>query len=133
MKCPVCRAIYRSSRINEDSPVISSTCCRRCGVDLAPLISLHDLAILHHRAAIQSFQSGDLVAAIAQNQHAIAIHSHNADFQVFAGQILALQGEFDLAIAAWRKAMEISPQQPKAAEFLQLLESELTQSCIISK
>jgi tetratricopeptide (TPR) repeat protein len=131
MKCPVCRAIYRPSRINEDSPVISSTCCRRCSVDLAPLISLHDLALLHHRAAIQSFKSGDLVAAIAQNQHAIAIYFHNADFHVFAGQILALQGEFNLAIAAWHKAMEISPQQTKAHEFLQLLESELTQSCLV--
>lgn len=121
MKCPVCRAIYRPSRITTDFRLIASTSCRRCGVDLAPLISLHDLALWHHRAAIQSFQSGDLVKAITQNQHAIAIDSRNADFHVFAGQILALQGEFNLAIAAWHKAMEISPQHPKAAKFLQLL------------
>jgi Flp pilus assembly protein TadD len=79
------------------------------------------LALWHHREAIQAFKLGDLVEAIAQNQQAIALHSRNADFYVFAGQILALQGEFNHAIAAWHKAMEISPKHPKATEFLQLL------------
>jgi len=121
MKCPVCRAIYRPSRINEDSCLISSTCCRRCGVDLAPLICLHDLALWHYPEAIQSFKSVDLVKAISQNQQAIALDSRNADFYVLSGQILALQGELDLAIAAWHKAMAISPKHSKAVEFLQLL------------
>ncbi len=121
MKCPVCRAIYRPSRINEDSRLIASTCCQRCGVDLASLICLHDLALWHHREAIQFFKSGDLMEAIAQNQQAIALDSRNADFYVISGQVFALLGEFEQAIATWNKAMGISPKHPKAVEFLQLL------------
>jgi hypothetical protein len=97
MKCPVCRAIYRPSKIGEDSRLIASTCCHRCGVDLAPLICLHDLALWHHREAIQSFKSGDLMEAISQNKQAIALYSSNADFYVLAGQAFALLGEFEQA------------------------------------
>lgn len=121
MKCPVCRAIYRPSRINEDSRSIASTSCHRCGVDLAPLICLHDLALWHHREAIQAFKSGDLMEAISQNQRAISLYSSNADFYVLAGQVFALLGELGEAIAAWHKAIEISPKHPKAGELLRIL------------
>jgi tetratricopeptide (TPR) repeat protein len=121
MKCPVCRAIYRPSKIGEDSRLIASTCCHRCGVDLAPLICLHDLALWHHREAIQSFKSGDLMEAISQNKQAIALYSSNADFYVLSGQAFALLGEFEQAIAAWLKAIEINPKHPKAGELLRIL------------
>lgn len=121
MKCPVCRAIYRPSRINEDSRSIASTSCHRCGVDLAPLICLHDLALWHHREAIQSFKSGDLMEAISQNQRAISLYSSNADFYVLAGQVFALLGELEEASAAWHKAIEINPKHPKAGELLRIL------------
>ena len=121
MKCPVCRAIYRPSRINEDSRSIASTSCHRCGVDLDPRICLHDLALWHHREAIQSFKSGDLMEAISQNQRAISLYSSNADFYVLAGQVFALLGELEEAIAAWHKAVKIDPKHPKAGELLRIL------------
>jgi tetratricopeptide (TPR) repeat protein len=114
MKCPVCRAIYRPSELSTD--------CRRCGVDLAPLINLYDLALWHHRQAIQLLESGDRVAAIAQNNQALTLHRSNADFHVLAGQLLALQGEFRQAIASWQKAQQLSPQHPKAGVLLQFLQ-----------
>ena len=62
--------------------------------------------------------------AISQNQRAIALYSSNADFYVLAGQVFALLGELEEAIAAWHKAIAISPQHPKAVKFLQLLETD---------
>lgn len=107
MKCPVCRATYRSGAI-----------CHRCGVDLTPLIHLHDQAIWHHRQAIQAFQSGDYATAIAHNGQAITLHTQQPDFHALAGQLLALQGDFPKAIAAWKIAQRLDPKHPTATVFL---------------
>lgn len=116
MKCPVCRAPYRP-----DSATAEATqSCRRCGVNLSPLIQLHDRAIWHHRQAIQAFRAGDYDTAIASNNQAIALWSH-ADFHAFAGQLWALQGEFLQAIAAWKTAQQLDPQQAIAQAGLQCL------------
>ena len=126
MKCPVCRAPYRpasaSSAADSDAahanPALRSALCRRCGVDLSPLIQLHDRAIWHYRQAIQAFRAGDYAVAIASNDQAIALWS-NADFHAFAGQLWALQGEFLQAIAAWKIAHQLDPQQAIAHAGLQ--------------
>lgn len=119
MKCPVCRAPYRASEKVENSNPVSTYFCRRCGVDLTPLIHLHDRAIWHHHQAIQALQARDLQAAKQSNDRALALYGDRADFHALAGQILALQGEFISAIAAWQKALQISPQHPSASKFLQ--------------
>ncbi|MBW4658591.1 MAG: hypothetical protein KME15_07945 [Drouetiella hepatica Uher 2000/2452] len=116
MKCPVCRALYRPASATAEA----AQSCRRCGVNLSPLIQLHDRAVWHHRQAIQAFRAGDYATAIASNNQAIALWS-NADFHAFAGQLWALQGEFPQAIAAWKAAQQIDSQQAIAHTALQYL------------
>jgi tetratricopeptide (TPR) repeat protein len=131
MKCPVCRAPYRSASASfaaspfasEANPASRSQLCRRCGVDLSSLIQLHDQAIWHHRQAIQAFKVADYEAAAVSNNQAIAFWSSNADFYGFAGQLWALQGEFPQAIAAWKKAQQLDPQQTIAHAGLHYLTS----------
>jgi tetratricopeptide (TPR) repeat protein len=110
MKCPVCRAIYRPA---------PSPNCRRCGVDLSPLIRLHDQAVWHHRQAIQELQAGRYAEATVSNQQALALNASSDDFQALAGQLWALQGEFRPAIAAWKRARHLNPQHPTATRCLQ--------------
>jgi len=126
MKCPVCRAPYRPApaplaAASEENSAPRSSLCRRCGVDLSPLVQLHNQAIWHHRQAIQALKAGNADAAIASNNQAIALWSSNADFHAFAGQLWALQGELPQAIAAWEKAQRIDPQQTIAHRALQSL------------
>lgn len=113
MKCPVCCAIYRPA-------VPPSYLCRRCGVDLSPLIDLHDRAIWHHRQAIASFKAGDRAAATRQNDLALALYPNHHNFQAFAGQLRALEGEFATAIAAWKQAQQLAPQHPIASNCLEI-------------
>jgi tetratricopeptide (TPR) repeat protein len=119
MKCPVCRAIYRSSGKGENVNFPSEHLCRRCGGDLTSLIHLHDQAIWHHRQAIQALQSGDYQGSMHRNNQALALYANHADFHALAGQLWALQGEFEAAIAAWQKAQQLSPQHPTASACLQ--------------
>jgi tetratricopeptide (TPR) repeat protein len=131
MKCPVCRAPYRSPALKpqgadpEDSTPVTLPAaalnCRRCGVDLAPLIRLSDQAIWHHRQAIQSFSAGDYAIAIAHNNQALALNTQQADFHALAGQLWALQGDMTRAIAAWKTAQHLNPQHPTATAYLQQL------------
>ena len=110
MQCPVCRAVYRPSPTHS---------CRRCGLDLSPLITLYDQALWHHRQALESFRAVDYSGAIAENDRALALIPNQPDFQAFAGQLLACQGEFAKAIAAWKKALQLDPHQKKAEACLQ--------------
>ena len=116
MKCPVCRAIYRvTNSIEQTKP------CHRCGADLAPLIQLHDRAIAHHRQAITHFTAGELPAAILANNKAIGLHSQNADFHAFAGQLIALTGDFNKAIRSWQVAQKLDPKNTLASNCLEIL------------
>jgi tetratricopeptide (TPR) repeat protein len=110
MKCPVCRAVYKPS---------PEQACRRCGADLAALIRVHDQAVWHYRAAITALESRDLSRAQEQIGRALFLHSQNADYHAFAGQLWALQGNFQGAIAAWRKATAIDAKHPTALNALQ--------------
>jgi Tfp pilus assembly protein PilF len=112
MKCPVCRATYRMPE-----SVALTKPCHRCGADLAPLIQLHDRAIAHHRLAIAHFAADDLSAATIENDRAIALHSQNAGFHAFAGQLFALQGQFDRAMRSWQIAQQIDPNNTFASIF----------------
>jgi tetratricopeptide (TPR) repeat protein len=104
MKCPVCRATYRvNASADRTKP------CHRCGADLAPLIQIRDLAIAHHRQAIAQFTAGDLQAATVENDQAIALHSQHPAFHAFAGQLFAVQGQFDRAVRAWQFAQQLDP------------------------
>jgi tetratricopeptide (TPR) repeat protein len=120
MKCPVCRAHYRSSGVgNSHSHSLSDPLnCHRCGVDLSPLIHIHDQAIWYYRQAIQALQTGDYDTAIAWNNQALTLNNSNADFHALAGQLWALQGEFQWAIGAWEKAQQLNPQHPKVQTYL---------------
>jgi Tfp pilus assembly protein PilF len=115
MKCPVCRATYR---VTESLDLAKP--CHRCGADLAPLIQLHDRAIAHHRLAIAHFAADDLSAAMVSNDRAIALHSQNAGFHAFAGQLFALQGEFDRAMRSWQVAQQLDPRNTLASTATQL-------------
>ena len=117
MKCPVCRAVYRvTNSIEQTKP------CHRCGADLAPLIQLHDRAIAHHRQAIIHFTTGAVPEAILANDRAISLHTQNADFHAFAGQLFALSGEFDLAIRSWQFARKLDPKNILASNCLELFD-----------
>ena len=119
MKCPVCRATYRPQRSPHPN-------CHRCGVDLTPLVEIHDRAVWHHRQAIASFQSGDYATATIHNNRALTLYPNHPDFQAFAGQLWALQGEFALAYSAWKKVQQLNPQHPTASQcLLQLFQLDL--------
>jgi Flp pilus assembly protein TadD len=117
MKCPVCRATYRSTGGSEPQP------CHRCGADLAPLIRLHDRAIAHHRQAIALFAAGNLLEAMAENDRAIALHAQQPLFQAFAGQLWACQGNFDQAVRSWQLAQRLEPNNQIAADCLGLIKA----------
>ncbi len=120
MKCPVCRATYRNT---SSSATLEVAPCHRCGADLAPLIQLHDRAIHHHRTAIAQFESGDLNAAIASNQQAIALHSQHPKFHAFAGQLWAVQGDFHAAVRSWKIAQKLDPKDAIVTDCLAILET----------
>ena len=111
MKCPVCHASYRPPAL----------LCRRCGVDLSPLIRLRDQAVWHHQQAIQYLEAGQYAEAIAENDQAIALHHQQAEFHALAGQLWALQGKFDRAIDDWKTAQALDPKHPIAAACLDSL------------
>ena len=117
MKCPVCRATYRVT----ESTVLAKP-CHRCGADLAPLIQLHDRAIAHHRQAITNFTAGDMQEAMLANNKAIALHTQNADFHAFAGQLFALTGEFDRAVRSWQVAQKLDPKNMLASNCLEIFD-----------
>lgn len=141
MKCPVCRATYRSSGVRAQGLGARENAnphtrnllpdplnCHRCGVDLSPLIHIHDRAIWYHRQAIQALQAGDYPAATTWNNQALALNVNNAAFHTLAGQLWALQGEFRQALAAWEKARQLNPQHPTANAYLQGLEEIAAQT-----
>lgn len=115
MHCPVCRAVYRPP----------SGSCRRCGVDLLPLIEIRDRAIWYHKQALDSLARGDFKGSIVDNQKALALHRGNADFHVLAGRLQALEGNLKQAIANWQYALSLDPQHPQALKFLQILTGAL--------
>jgi tetratricopeptide (TPR) repeat protein len=125
MKCPVCRATYR--------PASKNQLCHRCGADLSLLIELYDQAIGHHRQAIAHFAAGDLTAAIAANNQAIALHSQQPKFHAFAGQLSALQGEFALAIRSWQLAQKLDPQAISNIPYLTRCPDAITGAIQIGK
>lgn len=141
MKCPVCRATYRSKRESSASsqPVndlaasklegisAQATCqCHRCGADLTKLVHIYDQAVKHYQEAIASFHRGEHAQAKLQNQQAIALNQDLADFHAFAGQLLAMEGEFSKAISAWQQAVRLEPDHKLAQNCLHLLH-QLTQ------
>ncbi len=113
MNCPVCRAVYRP---NPQSPI-----CRRCGVDLSPLIQIHDQALWYYRRALRLLADGNYAEAKATNEQALALHHGNADFHALAGRLWALEGELQQALASWRRALMLDPQNRSASRCLQSL------------
>ncbi|NJM47336.1 MAG: hypothetical protein HC860_15235 [Alkalinema sp. RU_4_3] len=116
MKCPVCRATYRKAE--PAKPKL----CHRCGADLSPLVALLDQAIAYHRRAIEQFIAGDLGAAMADNDRAIALYSQDPNFHAFAGQLWALQGKFGQADRSWQLAEAIDPKNKFAVDCLDVLD-----------
>jgi tetratricopeptide (TPR) repeat protein len=125
MKCPVCRATYRSSSVvnsqlnSQPHSLSNSLNCHRCGIDLSPLIRIHDQSIGYHRRAIQALQEKNYSVAADWNHQALGLSNNNADFHALAGQLLALQGKFQEAIGAWEKAVKLNAQHPTARLYLQ--------------
>lgn len=117
MKCPVCSATYRRPESIELPP------CHRCGADLTPLIQIHNQAIAHHRQAIAEFTSGEYFRSIEQNEKAIVLNSQESTFHAFAGQLWAVQGQFELAMRSWQIAQKLDPQNPTVSACLELLNS----------
>ncbi len=116
MKCPVCRATYR---VTESTALAKP--CHRCGADLAPLIQLHDRAIAHHRQAITHFTAGDMQEAIMANNRAIGLDTQNSAFHAFAGQLIALTGDFDKAVRSWQVAQKLDPKNTLVSNCLEIL------------
>ena len=115
MKCPVCRALYRPAAQREAAATSTasveaapSTLCRRCGVDLTPLIRVHDQALWHYRQALHHLKQQQYAEAHAQTDQALALQQ-NADFYALSGRLWGLQGEFGRAVAAWQQARQLNP------------------------
>ena len=129
MKCPVCGAIYRTTKgagaqggENQTSPLRPhSPTCRRCKADLSDLITLHDQAIWYHRQALDLFSKGFYPEAATHNNQALGLYSSHADFHALAGKIWALQGEWREAIASWQQALKFDPQNAIACDCLQMI------------
>jgi tetratricopeptide (TPR) repeat protein len=132
MKCPVCRATYRPSGVVNSQPrsLSKSLNCHRCGVDLSPLIHVHDQAIGYHRRAVQALQEENYSAATTWNNQALGLWINHADFHALAGQLLALQGKFQEAIGAWERALKLNAQHPTARLYLHELEGVRDESVI---
>ncbi len=124
LKCPVCRATYRPKNQSDSDDVkpIEVKSCHRCGADLGPLIQLHDRAIDRHRKAIALFSQGTIPAALETNAQAIALHSQHPKFHALAGQLWALQGNFDAAIRSWQIAQQLDPKDATVTACLDLME-----------
>jgi len=124
LKCPVCGAVYRPSISidrQEGQEGQGELSCRRCKVNLSELIRIHDLSIWYHRQALDLCRKRDYLTAQANNNRAIALYSRYAEFHTLAGKLSALQGNFRQAIAAWRIALEIDPQNEIATCCLQMV------------
>jgi tetratricopeptide (TPR) repeat protein len=140
MKCPVCRATYRSKVADRavESPDLGllprpvhpgqeviepepSLCCHRCGVDLAPLLQIYDRALWHYHQALQHLAIGDYGAAQIQVDRALQLHHQAPEFHRLAGQLWALQGDFHRANQAWGKAQKLDPHSPIGRIWPQIL------------
>jgi tetratricopeptide (TPR) repeat protein len=126
LKCPVCRAAYRSkpsSELPEDTYEKSQeeSPCHRCGTDLAPLIELYDRAIDYHRNAIDRFKQGNISGAQVMNDLAIELHSQHPKFHAFAGQLWAVQGDFTSAVRSWKVAQKLDPKNAIVTDCLSIL------------
>lgn len=84
-RCPTCRARFSGEVI-----------CPRCQSDLTPLLQLAQQARVHHRRALESFESGDLPAALAAVQRALQLHRTSERVSLEA-RILAYLGDFEPA------------------------------------
>jgi tetratricopeptide (TPR) repeat protein len=115
LKCPVCRATYRPKE---------NQLCHRCGADLSRLIAVHDQAMWHYHQAIHHFKLGDDPTAQIYVEQAIALNSHNADFQALAGTLWVRQGKFQQAIEAWQQAVDLDPGHGVKPYLRLLLEGE---------
>ncbi len=113
MKCPVCRATYQ--------PGQASPACRRCGADLTALIQIHDRALWHYRQAIAHLKAAAYLDAQTHIQQALALNSRDATFYALAGQIWAIQGNWQAAIEAWKQAQRLDRSNQNAADCLKLL------------
>jgi tetratricopeptide (TPR) repeat protein len=105
MKCPVCRATYRSTQ----TPEQLTYTCHRCGADLTALIRIHDQAIAHHCRAIEYFKSGNIHDAMVANDQAINLHSRHPSFHALAGRLWVIQGNFDQAFQSWKLTKALDP------------------------
>ncbi|MBJ7901099.1 MAG: tetratricopeptide repeat protein [Cyanobacteria bacterium RI_101] len=99
MRCPVCRAEYRSGAV----------LCRRCGLDWSPLLAVLDQALAYHRRALAAFEGGDYALAAEANDQALNLTQDQDSFHQLRGQLLFLAGDFSGAAQAWRRALRLAP------------------------
>jgi len=87
------------------------------------LIQIHDQSIWYYQQAVSAFENNDFSTAQQQIDQAIALNARRAEFHTFAGQVWALQGEFDQAISAWKLAAAIDSGNRRAQDALEMLRS----------
>lgn len=87
---------------------------------MSSLIQVHDRAIWHYRYAIQQLNDGNYAIAQTHIEQALALHHANADFHALAGQLWALQGEFQQTIVAWKQAQALDPNHA-VGRYLQIM------------
>ncbi|WP_339375061.1 hypothetical protein [Stenomitos frigidus] len=103
-------------------------CLSAVWTDLTALIQIHDRALWHYRQAIAELKVEDYPGAQIQIQQALALDGRQAIFYTLAGQISALQGEWQLAITTWKQAQRLDPTNPIALQCLQLLSAVAQQN-----
>ena len=89
--CPACKAKYTGNPL-----------CRRCGLDLAALISVLQQADAHTEKAIQAFWENDFFQMLIHARRTLSLHRTPDAIQLTACAAL-LNKDFREALGLWRQ------------------------------
>lgn len=112
MICPYCKTENRDDR----------AACYHCSGDLAPLRAIVNKAKNLHNDALEHAERGRAAEAISTLQTALQLDGSYVAAWVVLGTILAREGRFEEARAAWEKALSIDPRYEKCHQYLEKLD-----------
>jgi len=99
LDCPVCE------RKN-----IQDSKCPQCSTDLTPLLRLTELPTAYYIEGVKFAEQGDLSKAIERLMTAASLNSDSASTYVALGRVYTQKGSYDEAIAYYKKALDIDPE-----------------------
>lgn len=112
MKCPHCQTDNRDDR----------TACYHCQADLSLLRTMTARSRNHYARGLEHAERGRLDDAIRDLQSAVELDASFANAWLALGTLRAHRQEFELARAAWERALAIDDRLKKAHDYLNRLE-----------